>query len=72
LAANGVGTRPEQITDEVVRHANPTTLDRTLSQTAIRNLSIWYRTDLQLYRECQAIVSEQGNESRLTRLGLHQ
>jgi hypothetical protein len=57
LVANGIATPPAQITDEVIRHANPTTLDRTLSQTAIRNLSIWYRTDLELYRECQAIVS---------------
>ncbi len=57
LAANGVETPAAQITDEVIRHANPTTLDKTLSQTAIRNLSAWYRTDLELYRECQAIAS---------------
>ena len=57
LVANGIATLPAQIADEVMRHANPTTLDWTLSQTAIRNLSIWYRTDLELYRECQAIVS---------------
>ena len=58
LVANGIATLPAQIADEVMRHANPTTLDRTLSQTAIRNLSIWYRTDLELYRECQTIVSK--------------
>jgi hypothetical protein len=56
LVAIGVETPPAQITDEGVRHANPASLDKTLSQAAIRNLSIWYRTDLELYRECQAIV----------------
>ena len=58
LAKNGICVSSLPTYDEVVRHSNPAELDRTLSPAAIRNLRQWYRADLELYRECQAIAAE--------------
>jgi hypothetical protein len=58
LAKNGIPGAPAPIHDEVIRHSNPAHLDRTLSPTAIGNLTAWYKTDLELYDECQALASE--------------
>ncbi len=58
LARNGILSAHLPIHDDLVRHANPPHLDRTLSPTAIGNLTAWYKTDLELYGECQALASE--------------
>ena len=58
LARNGILSPPTVILDDVIRHSNPADLDRTLSPTAVGNLTAWYKTDLELYGECQALASE--------------
>jgi len=58
LARNGVQLSELPAYDEVIRHANPATLDKTLSPAAVRNLTRWYKTDLELYGACQALASE--------------
>ena len=58
LAKNGISNSYQPSSDDVIRHSNPVELDRTLSPTAIRNLTVWYKTDLELYGECQSLAPE--------------
>jgi hypothetical protein len=45
------------IQDEVFRHSNPSAADKSLSPTAIRNLTVWYKADLEIYEECQLLAA---------------
>jgi len=58
LAKCGIPSAHAPIHDDVIRHSNPAHLDRTLSPRAIGNLTAWYKTDFELYDECQALASE--------------
>jgi hypothetical protein len=58
LAKNSILGSYPSISDDVIRHSNPVELDRTLSPTAARNLTVWYKTDFELYSECQSLASE--------------
>jgi len=54
----GIPCAHTPIHDDAIRHSNPPLLDRTLSPTAVANLTAWYESDLELYGECQALASE--------------
>jgi hypothetical protein len=58
LQRNSIPVAELPLYDEVIRHSNPAGLDTSLSARAIRNLTEWYETDLDLYRECQSLASE--------------
>jgi hypothetical protein len=58
LNKNGIPDSHTPIHDEVVRHSNPATADKSLSPAAIRNLTLWYKTDLEIYEECQSLALE--------------
>jgi hypothetical protein len=58
LTKNGIANSHEPVHDDLIRHSSPADMDRTLSPAAIRNLTVWYKTDFELYAECQALASE--------------
>ena len=58
LAKNGIRTPLVSIHDDVIWHCSPAEMDTSLSATAVRNLTEWYRTDLDLYRECKDLRVE--------------
>jgi len=58
LAKNSVPISHLPFSDEVIRHSNPAGLDKTLSPSAARNLTVWYKTDLELYGECRSLAAE--------------
>jgi len=46
--------------DDVDAHRNPASIDRTLDERAIRNLSAWYAQDFAAIDECRRVAREQG------------
>lgn len=58
LAKNGIAAAHTPISDDLVRHSTPAHMDRTLSPTAVRNLTVWHKVDLEIYGECRALASE--------------
>lgn len=44
--------------DDVAAHRNPASVDRSLDETAIRNLSAWYAEDFVAIGECRRLARE--------------
>jgi len=58
LIKNGILSPHPPVHDDLIRHSSPANLDRSLSPAAIRNLTVWYKIDFDLYAECQALALE--------------
>ncbi len=55
LSLSGDVRLPE---DDVGAHRNPASLDRTLDEQAVRNLTVWYGEDFAALRQCRRIARE--------------
>ena len=53
-----LGIKAELPTDDISTHSNPPHVDMTLSDEAMRNLSVWYGEDFQLYDYAREIAEQ--------------